>query len=82
MRLAEDGAATLLTYDVKAQVGGKMAQLGARLIDATARQMADAFFNRFAALLARRRRRPPVAEAPTPCRPPPAACAAQSACSA
>jgi carbon monoxide dehydrogenase subunit G len=48
VRLAEDGSFTVLTYDVKAQVGGKIAQLGARLIDATAKQMADAFFNRFA----------------------------------
>ena len=38
---------TLLAYEVKAQVGGKLAQLGARLIDATAKQMADAFFDRF-----------------------------------
>jgi len=43
-----DGGGTLLTYDVKAQVGGKIAQLGARLIDATAKQMADTFFDRFA----------------------------------
>lgn len=40
---------TLLTYAVKAQVGGKMAQLGGRLIDATAKQMSDQFFDRFAA---------------------------------
>jgi carbon monoxide dehydrogenase subunit G len=40
---------TLLKYAVKAQVGGKMAQLGARLIDSTAKQMADQFFDRFAA---------------------------------
>ena len=51
VRLAEDGDGTVLSYAVHAQVGGKMAQLGARLIDATARQMADAFFNRFAALV-------------------------------
>jgi len=50
--LHADGTGTLLKYDVKAQVGGKMAQLGARLIDASARQMADAFFDRFAALVA------------------------------
>ncbi|MBB5691100.1 hypothetical protein FHS88_003243 [Roseomonas alkaliterrae] len=43
---------TLLTYTVKAQVGGKMAQLGARLIDSTAKQMSDQFFDRFAAALA------------------------------
>jgi hypothetical protein len=50
--LTEDGAGTLLSYDVKANVGGKIAQLGARLIDATAKQMADAFFDRFAAQVA------------------------------
>lgn len=49
VRLAEDGPSTVLSYDVKAQVGGKMAQLGARLVDATAKQMADAFFDRFTA---------------------------------
>ena len=49
VHLVEEGAFTLLHYDVKAQVGGKIAQLGARLIDATAKQMADAFFDRFAA---------------------------------
>lgn len=42
---------TLLRYHVKAQVGGKMAQLGARLIDSTAKQMADQFFDRFKANL-------------------------------
>jgi uncharacterized protein len=47
--LADDAGATLLHYDVNAQVGGKIAQLGARLIDATAKQMADAFFTRFTA---------------------------------
>jgi carbon monoxide dehydrogenase subunit G len=52
VRLADDGADTLLTYDVKAQVGGKIAQLGARLIDATAKQMADLFFNNFVAQVA------------------------------
>jgi carbon monoxide dehydrogenase subunit G len=44
-------AETLLKYQVKAQVGGKIAQLGARLIDSTAKQMADQFFDRFAANL-------------------------------
>ncbi|WP_424812441.1 SRPBCC family protein [Roseococcus sp. YIM B11640] len=53
-------AETLLKYEVKAQVGGKMAQLGARLIDSTAKQMADQFFDRFAAQLAPA----PVAAAP------------------
>ncbi len=46
--LADDGDGTLLTYTAKAQVGGKLAQVGARLIDATAKQMADQFFATFA----------------------------------
>jgi len=52
VHLADDGAGTLLQYEVNAQVGGKLAQLGARLIDATAKQMADAFFDRFSAQVA------------------------------
>jgi carbon monoxide dehydrogenase subunit G len=54
---------TLLRYAVKAQVGGKMAQLGARLIDSTAKSMADQFFDRFAAQVAPAA---PVAEAAAP----------------
>ncbi len=49
VHLSDDGQFTLLQYEVKAQVGGKIAQLGARLIDATAKQMADQFFDRFSA---------------------------------
>ncbi|GLR81905.1 carbon monoxide dehydrogenase subunit G (plasmid) [Azospirillum oryzae] len=45
--LADDGGATLLTYTAKAQVGGKLAQIGSRLVDATARKMAEEFFARF-----------------------------------
>ena len=52
VKLAADGNDTILSYEVKASVGGKIAQLGARLIDATAKQMADAFFDRFAAQVA------------------------------
>ncbi len=52
VHLVEEAAAvTMMSYTVSAQVGGKIAQLGARLIDATAKQMADAFFTRFAAEL-------------------------------
>ena len=47
VRLEDAGGGTLLHYEVHAQVGGKIAQLGARLIDASAKQMADAFFDRF-----------------------------------
>ena len=39
----------MLRYGVQAQVGGKLAQIGSRLIDGTARKMADEFFDRFAA---------------------------------
>jgi len=45
--LAEDGAETVLGYTVNANVGGKLAQIGSRLIDATAKKMADDFFGRF-----------------------------------
>ncbi len=53
VELVEDGpSATLLKYAAKAQVGGKLAQLGARLIDSTAKKMADDFFGAFAAKVA------------------------------
>ena len=42
-----DGAATLLEYGVNAQVGGRIAQIGARLVDAAGRKLADDFFRRF-----------------------------------
>lgn len=47
VHLAEDGDGTILTYTAKAQVGGKLAQLGSRLIDSTAKKMADEFFSAF-----------------------------------
>ena len=46
--LAEDGDGTLLTYEANGTVGGKLAQIGSRLIDSTARKMADDFFDKFA----------------------------------
>jgi carbon monoxide dehydrogenase subunit G len=48
--LRQDGAETVMTYVVKATVGGKLAQIGSRLIDGTAKKMADEFFTRFVAL--------------------------------
>lgn len=45
--LTDATGGTLLKYEVNAQVGGKLAQLGARLIDATAKQMAEQFFTKF-----------------------------------
>ncbi|HVE22606.1 MAG TPA: carbon monoxide dehydrogenase subunit G [Acidocella sp.] len=50
--LWDEAGATKLIYEVQAQVGGKMAQLGARLIDSTAKQYADTFFTKFSALVA------------------------------
>lgn len=47
VKLTEDGDGTLLAYTAKAQVGGKLAQLGSRLIDGTAKMMADQFFSAF-----------------------------------
>jgi len=59
--LAPSGAgATALTYTAKAQVGGKIAQLGSRLIDGAAAKMADDFFARFAERVA------PAAVEPAP----------------
>lgn len=49
--LKEDGSDTVLTYNVDAQVGGKIAQVGARLIDGTAKKLADEFFSKFAAMV-------------------------------
>ncbi|ADZ72135.1 SRPBCC family protein [Polymorphum gilvum] len=51
VHLAEDGTGTILTYTAKAQVGGKLAQLGSRLIDSTARKMADDFFGKFSEMV-------------------------------
>lgn len=48
VKLEQDGDATVLQYTVSAQIGGKLSQLGGRLIDATARKMSDAFFKKFA----------------------------------
>jgi len=46
--LEEDGGATILRYKATAQVGGKLAQIGSRLIDSTAKKMANDFFGKFA----------------------------------
>lgn len=49
VNLVDQGEQTLLRYDVNAQVGGKLAQIGSRLIQSTAKKMADDFFKKFAA---------------------------------
>lgn len=45
----EEGGTTLLTYTVKAEVGGKIAQLGSRLIESTSKKLAGEFFSNFSA---------------------------------
>ena len=50
--LAPDGSGTLLTYKAKASVGGKLAQIGSRLIDGVAKKMSDDFFAKFNATVA------------------------------
>jgi uncharacterized protein len=51
VRLTDDGGGTLLRYEAKADVGGKLAQLGGRLIDSTAKKLAGEFFEKFASLV-------------------------------
>lgn len=51
VHLAAEGSQTILEYSAKAVVGGKLAQIGQRLIDGAARSVADEFFARFSALM-------------------------------
>jgi uncharacterized protein len=48
VELIEDGGETILRYSAKADVGGKLAALGSRLIVSTSQKLAGAFFNNFA----------------------------------
>jgi len=52
VKLTDKDGGTLLTYNVEAQIGGKLAQLGQRLIAGAAKKMADDFFQKFAAAVA------------------------------
>ena len=45
--LEQDGDETVLRYEAKAQVGGKIAQFGSRLIDSTSKKLANQFFDNF-----------------------------------
>ena len=49
VNLTEKDGGTLLTYNVEAQIGGKLAQLGQRLVNGAAKKLADDFFTKFAA---------------------------------
>jgi carbon monoxide dehydrogenase subunit G len=88
VKLVDDNGGTKLTYVVEASIGGKLAQIGSRLIDATARQMAEQFFSKFAQIVSAASApaaaapvsaapepvsAPPIATAPTPTSAPPLA---------
>ena len=51
VKLEDENGGTKLVYEVEANVGGKIAQVGARLIDMTAKKMADIFFGKFSELI-------------------------------
>ena len=52
VKLTEENGVTILSYEVDINVGGKIAQLGSRLIDGVAKKMSDYFFGRFADVVA------------------------------
>ena len=64
VKLSPEGEGTRLDYSAKANVGGKLAQIGSRLVDAASKKMADDFFTKFNAELARRN--PAAVAAATP----------------
>ena len=51
VELSTEGNETILKYTANASVGGKLAQIGARLVDSTAKKLADEFFKRFVKLM-------------------------------
>jgi len=58
VELIEDGDETILRYTAKAEIGGKLAQLGSRLITGTARKLAGTFFKNFAQAVTERTEHP------------------------
>jgi carbon monoxide dehydrogenase subunit G len=73
VRLRDEGASTLLSYEVSAEVGGKIAQLGGGLIDLTAKQLAGAFFKKLATVIGQETApEPEPVSAPSPQSPSPA----------
>ena len=62
MKLEDLNEGTKLTYVVEAKVGGKIAQVGSRLIDMTAKKMADIFFGKFSTLISNKSTRDKIEE--------------------
>jgi carbon monoxide dehydrogenase subunit G len=63
VKLTDDGAGTLVSYTVDAQVGGRLAQLGGPIIDATAKQLAAKFFDKLGQIVSGAEAPAPVTEA-------------------
>ncbi|MBT7956055.1 MAG: carbon monoxide dehydrogenase subunit G [Rhodospirillaceae bacterium] len=51
VKLAEDGGETVLSYQAKAEVGGKLASVGSRLVEGVAKKQADDFFGKFSEIV-------------------------------
>jgi len=64
VRLSDDAGGTLVTYDVDAEVGGRMAQLGGPIIDATAKNLAGKFFSKFGEVVSGQAAPAPAAQTP------------------
>jgi len=64
VRLTEDGGATVLGYEVEADVGGKLAQVGSRLIEGTSKKLAGEFFESFRSIVAGEPEAAPAEAAP------------------
>ena len=69
VRLVEEGGETVVQYDVDAKVGGKLAQIGSRLIDSTAKKLAKQFFDSLAETLGGGDEAEPEAAAAAPAQP-------------
>ncbi len=66
VRISAEGEGSLLEYDAKAVVGGRLAQVGQRLIDGAAKALADEFFAKFVALMQPHATPSAVPSAPAP----------------
>ena len=66
LEAVEGGAATILHYSADAQIGGKLAQIGSRLVEGSAKKLADEFFAAFAAQAAAAAPAAPPTAAPAP----------------
>lgn len=71
VNLTEDGDHTVLDYTAKAEVGGKLASLGSRLMQATSKKLADEFFGKFAAEVGVEEEPAATGEAPAAAKPKP-----------